>query len=84
MKRDETIQFLTMRGWVIFPNRPDNKVVVNKYWDMDLDPEEDAWCTIEDALECERMDSPDSFLEYDMVAGLDSKSFQMYKEYLDD
>lgn len=84
MKRDETIQFLTMRGWLIFPNRPDNKVVLNKYWESDLDPEDEAWVTIEDALMCEQMDFPDEYQEYEMIAGLDSKSFQMYKEYLDD
>lgn len=83
MKRDETIQFLTLHGWEIYLNRPNHKVVLDKYYDPDID-EGDGWITIEAALELERLDNPDAVNEYELINGLDSKSFKVYQSYFDE
>jgi hypothetical protein len=78
---NETVNFLVLQGWEYDANAGDGFAFRPEWYDEDaLDQE---WYTIEQALECERMDNPDAYREFELVNNLDSRYAHMFSQYMD-
>jgi hypothetical protein len=74
---NETVKFLSSQGWVYDRNAGDG-FAFNK-----PSLAEDEWYTIDEALDIEMKEDPDSFYEFELTSNLNSRCATMYSQYME-
>jgi len=81
MTHNETVNYLVLQGWEYDANAGDGFAFRPNWYDEDIDEQE--WFTIDQALEIEKINDPESYREYDMVQNLNSRHACMFSQYME-
>lgn len=74
---NETVNYLLLQGWEYDANAGDGFAFNKPEWS------EEDWYTIDDALEIEMKQNPESYYEFELTSKLNSRYASMYSQYME-
>jgi hypothetical protein len=78
---NETVNYLVLQGWEYDANAGDGFAFRPDWYDEDIDDKE--WYSIEEALNVEKTNDPDSYREFELVNNLDTRYANMFSHYME-
>lgn len=73
---NETVNYLVLQGWEYDANAGDG-------YSFRPSDSEDDWYTLDQALNNEREENPETYREFELVTNLDSRYANMFSHYME-